>query len=310
MKTHIIIHVLPFEIDRFEHQMFELHKNSAYLSKDDEVTIDATLNVNDLLVDWSKSKISKEYFIDRFNKLQEVCGWAISIFDVSANNECLGVDDKRRNSIRKYHSTCDNFIYLDNDMMYPNTTLKYMMDAAKMVKNKYYILSPQLPKLWEPSWDVLVNDAYINCPFQDSTCKEYTTDQFEVFTRDYGELEAVPINTFKMGGGWFNMISSNLLAYTDIPDSFGPYGLDDTFVIDACKIMKSVNIDVQQYVLKNLVVTQGYQYELHRVYLNHIEFNIKQKQIFAAAAEKSYGEEIQKFIEKVKNDIVHNSNKK
>lgn len=304
MKTHIIIHVLPFEIDRFEHQMFELHKNSAYLDKTDSIVIDATLNLNDLLVDWSKSRIEKEYFIDRFIAVKEVCKWATIHFDWDNQNKCLGVDDKRRNSIRKYHATCDNFIFLDNDMFYPTTTLKYMLEAAELAKSKYYIVSPQLPKLWEPSWDVLVNENYINLPFEDSTCEKYTTDQFDIFTSDFGEISIVPINTFKMGGGWFNLISSNLLAYTDIPDSFGPYGLDDTFIVDACKIMKNANMDVQQYVIKNLVVTQSYMYELHRVYLNHISFNIKQKQIFAAKAQESYQSEINKFIEKVKNDII------
>ncbi len=303
MKTHIVIHILPFEINRFEHQCFELRKNSAYLTDEDKVVIDATLNVNDLLVDWNKSKIHKQYFIDRFNKLKLVCDWAEeTLFDVSENNECLGVNDKRRTAIRKYASSCDNFLYLDNDMFYPNTSLKYMMNAAKLIKNKYYILSPQLPKLWEPSWDVLVNDTYINTKFEDSTCERYTTDQFEIFTRDYGDIALTPIDTFKMGGGWFNLISSNLLKFTDIPDEIGAYGLDDTFVIDACKIMKNLNIDVQQYALKNLVVTQSYQYELHHVYLDHISFNIKQKQIFAADAQKSYQHEINKFVERCKND--------
>lgn len=310
MKTHIIIHVLPFEIDRFEHQMFELRKNGKYLDTDDEVVIDATLNVNDLLVDWSKSKISKDYFVDRFNDLKKIADWTIHHFDVDSEGKCLGVDDKRRNSIRKYHEECDNFIYLDNDMFYPNTTLKYIMDAAKLVKNKFYIISPQLPKLWEPSWDVLVNDAYINLKFEDSTCERYTTDQFDIYTKDFGEIEIKPIPTFKMGGGWFNMLSANLLAYTDIPDSFGPYGLDDTFVIDACGIMKSLNVDVQQYVMKNLVVTQSYMFELHRMYLNHISFNINKKQEFAANAAKYYNQEIQKFIERCKNDFIHNPNKK
>ena len=310
MKTHIVIHVLPFEIDRFEHQMFELKKNAAHLTDGDEVVIDATLNVNDLLVNWKDSKIHRQYFIDRFYNIKQLCNWATTYFNISANNECLGVDDKRRTAIRKYASSCDNFLYLDNDMFYPNTALKYMMDAATFINNKYYILSPQLPKLWEPSWDVLVNDNYINKKFEDSTCEKYTTDQFEIFTRDYGDIALVPIDTFKMGGGWFNMISSNLLAYTDIPDSFGPYGLDDTFVVDACKIMKSAGMDVQQYVLKNLVVTQSYQYELHRVYLDHISFNIKQKQIFAANAQQYYGQEITTFQKKIQNDILHNSNKK
>ena len=297
MKTHIIIHLLPFEIDRFEHQMFELHKNSKYLNKDDEIVIDATLDINDLLIDWSKSKIDKQYFIDRFEKLKIVNEkWATILFDVDSDNKCLGVDDKRRTAIRKYASSCDNFIYLDNDMFYPNTTLKYMIDAAKIIKNKYYIISPQSTMLWDNSWDLLVNESYNHLSHEDL----YFTDQFEVFTKDYGEIEVVPINTFKMGGGWFNMLSSNLLAYTDIPDSFGPYGLDDTFVVDACKIMKRCGMDVQQYIMKNLVATQSYTFELHHVYLNHISFNLYKNREFAANAAKSYQQEIAKFTEKCK----------
>ena len=306
MKTHIIIHVLPFEIDRFEHQMFELRKNSYFLRKSDKVVIDATLNVNDLLVDWNNSKIGKQYFIDRFEKLKDIANWATLYFDVSSNNECLGVDDKRRQAIRKYAGSCDNFLYLDNDMFYPNPTLAYMMQTASTIANKYYIISPQSTMLWDASWDVLVNESYSHLKHEDL----YVTDQFDVFIKDYGDIEVVPINTFKMGGGWFNMLSSNLLAYTDIPDSFGPYGLDDTFVIDACKIMKGAGVDVQQYVIKNLVVTQSYMFELHKTYLNHISFNINQKQIFAANAAKSYQQEINKFTEKCKNDLIHNTDKK
>lgn len=308
MKTHIIIHVLPFEIDRFEHQMFELHKNGAFLEKKNEVVIDATLNVNDLLVDWNKSQINKQYFIDRFEKLKEVSKWATLYFDVSSNNECLGVDDKRRQSIRKYAGSCDNFIYLDNDMFYPNPTLAYMINAANTIKykNKYYIISPQSTMLWDASWNVLVNENYLNVKHEDL----HSMDPFEVFVKDYGEVEVLPINTFKMGGGWFNMLSSNLLSYTDIPDSFGPYGLDDTFVIDACKIMKNCGMDVQQYIMKNLVVTQSYVYELHHIYLNHISFNINKKQEFASNAAKSYQQEINKFIQKCQNDIIHNTNQK
>jgi hypothetical protein len=285
--------------------MFELHKNSKYLEKDDKIVIDATLNINDLIIDWSKSKIDKHYFIDRFEKSKIVNDkWATILFDVDSDNKCLGVDDKRRTAIRKYASSCDNFIYLDNDMFYPNTTLKYMIESAKIIEKEkdYYIISPQSTMLWDASWDVLVNESYRHLKHEDLYC----TDQFEVFTRDYGDIEVVPIDTFKMGGGWFNMLSSKLLAYTDIPDSFGPYGLDDTFVVDACKIMKNFNMNIQQYIVKNLVVTQSYMFELHHVYLNHISFNLYKNKEFAANAAKSYQQEIIKFSEKCKSQHIIN----
>ena len=307
MKTRIIIHVLPFEIDRFEHQLFELRKNSKFLDKDDHVIIDATLNVNDLTVHWDQSKLDKQYFIDRFNTMKDVCSWTETYFDVNSDNTCLGINDKRRTSIRNHASTCDNFIYLDNDMFYPNTTLKYVMDTAKSVKNKYYVVSPQTGKMWDNSWDMLANDYYKK--LQETNLRNI--DPFEVYTMDYGEIEAEALNTFKMGGGWFNMLSSNLLTYIGVPDSFGPYGVDDTFMMDACKIMKGFGYDVCQYIVKNLVATQCYKYEsLVNVYKGYVSFNIHRKQEFAANAMQSYQQEINNFIERCKNDIIHNTNQK
>ena len=57
MKTHIIIHVLPFEIDRFEHQMFELRKNGHYLDKGDEVVIISDILLRDKLINAVQMRI-------------------------------------------------------------------------------------------------------------------------------------------------------------------------------------------------------------------------------------------------------------
>ena len=63
-------------------------------------------------------------------------------------------------------------------------------------------------------------------------------------------------NSFKWAGGWFNCISANLLKLTGIPNSFVGYGPDDTFVMRCCSYLKQKNIDVQQYILSELVVCE------------------------------------------------------
>lgn len=304
MKTHIIIHVLPYEIDRFEGQIVELHKNSKYLSKEDEIVIDATLNLNDLIIDWNKSKMDKQYFIDRFENMKSACKWATIYFDVDNTGQCLGVDDKRRNSIKKYATSCDNFIYLDCDIWFPTTTLKYMVDAVKLIKNKYYIISPQIPMLWDSSWDVLSNELY-KPHWRDDL---RSIDHFDVFTQDYGQIEIVPMDTFKFGGGWFNMFSPRLLTYVGVPESFGPYGLDDLYIMQCCEIMKTLNVDVQQYLMRNLVVTQSFSYDTRMVYSPYLSFNINKVTEFINNAKKSYQQEINKFAERCRNDIIQRTN--
>lgn len=307
MKTHVIIHVLPHEIDKFEHQIFELYKCSFLMDKTDRLVVDATLNVNTTLFDWDKCSINKSFFVERFNNLKSVCSqYATAYFDVNEDGTCLGINDKRRNSIRKYSSECDNFIYLDCDVFYPVTILRFMFAAAKLIKSEYYIISPQTAKLWDQSWDILVNDTFQNINYNDLE----KMNLFQLFVKDFGNIEVIPIPTFKFGGGWFNMLSSKLLKYIDIPDSLGPYGLDDTFIMTGCKIMRELKLDVQQYVLKNIVVSQTYMHEMQQPYLKRISFDKTKRSEFVNNAEKSIKTEITNFIERCKYDVLHNSEQK
>ena len=156
MVTQVIIHLMPYEIDWFEWQAKQLKIGSCYI--EDKVIIDVTLNLN--LVNWDNSQISKQYFIDKFNQINQYFDWCETIFEINDNNTCLGIDDKRRTSIRNY--TPDNFIYLDCDLIFKPETLALLINGAKQIKDDYYIISPQTPKLWDWTWDVLVNNTYLN----------------------------------------------------------------------------------------------------------------------------------------------------
>ena len=70
MLTQIVIHLMPYELDHFEWQSKQFKLGSSFLSKDDKILIDATLNFN--LVNWDESKLSKEFFIDKFNQIKEL----------------------------------------------------------------------------------------------------------------------------------------------------------------------------------------------------------------------------------------------
>ena len=98
MITQIIIHLLPHEIDWFEWQAKQLKIGSVYI--EDKVVIDVTLNLN--LTNWDESHIPKQYFIDKFNQIKQYFDWCETLFEINQDNTCLGIDDKRRNSIRKW----------------------------------------------------------------------------------------------------------------------------------------------------------------------------------------------------------------
>lgn len=287
MTTQIIIHLLPHEIDWFEWQAKQLKIGSCYI--EDKIIVDVTLNLN--LIDWNNSQISKQYFIDKLYQIERLFDWCETIFEVDENNKCLGIDDKRRNSIRKYNP--DNFVYLDCDVIFKPETLALLINSAKTVNNDYYIISPQTPKLWDSTWDTLVNKVYLNEQYG----FEKTIDPYSILNTDYGNIFLSPINTFKFGGGWFNLLSNKLLKLTDIPDSFGPYGVDDTYVMICCDIMKQKGYQVQQYILEGIVVTENIKYRWNS-YQNYLYLINKQDE-FRKQAENNLNIELQKFINKI-----------
>ena len=77
MKTQIVVHLLPHELDYFEWQTKQFKIGSDYIDKNDKVIIDVTLNLN--LVNWEESKLSKEFFIDKFNQIKLIWDYNIII---------------------------------------------------------------------------------------------------------------------------------------------------------------------------------------------------------------------------------------
>jgi len=286
MTTQIVLHLLPQEIDWFEWQSKQFKLGSYYIS--DEVIIDVTLNLN--LVDWNQSQLPKQFFIDKFNQIKTLWDWDQPQFIIDEENKCLGCDDKRRESIRS--TTADNILYLDSDLLFKPELLSYMIESAKLVEQEYYIISPQTVRMWDESWDVITNQQYLSTPANMETY--YANDPFEIIMHEHSDVNLKPINQFKFGGGWFNLLSTKLLKLTDIPDSFGPYGIDDLYVMICCDILKQKGHDVQQYVLENTAVIENFKYRWNP-YKNYL-YLINRQDEFRHQAESNLNLEIQNFI--------------
>jgi len=291
MITQIVIHLLPQEIDWFEWQVKQLKQGSYYLEEDDKVIIDVTLNLN--LVDWNQSQLPKQFFIDKFLQLEKICDWCETQFIVDEENKCLGCDDKRREAIRL--TIADNILYLDSDLIFRPESLKYMMDASKIIPSEYYIISPQTVRMWDSSWDILTHKNHLSTP---ATMENYyNNDPFKIISDNVESINITPIDQFKFGGGWFNLLSTKLLKLTDIPDSFGPYGIDDLYVMICCDVMKQKQYNVQQYVLEGIVVIENFKYRWNP-YKDYLYLINKQDE-FRTQAELNLKSEINNFLNRI-----------
>jgi hypothetical protein len=288
---------LPYEIDELENTLTQLRRASYYIDqKNIEWVVDVTMSVSSDLVNWKKSSLPKSYFEDKLLKLSGQQDWGVKYFKTSeVINGCVS---QRRASLLQ-HEDADYFIWLDTDIIFEERTLSYIQNAIKTVSSQtpYSVITPEIVKVWDNTWDCLVNEQFLDKPLN----YQKTNDPYKD-SGVKGDVTIEPvINGFqgqprmKFGGGWFTCISGKLLRRIGVPESFGHYGYEDTFVMWASeKLIQLKNEDIKQFKLKNLVVCENYKYRSNYHYLNNISAYDKREE-YKQIAHSHFQEELDKI---------------
>jgi hypothetical protein len=292
MRTLISIFALPEEIDDLERTLIQLKQASKYLDNTDQVLIDVSLGLSDYLTDWNKSILPKKFFHSKFIQLKEYTNWcAESNFNIS--EEILGCVSQRRISSKKYE--VDNIIWLDTDIIFSPATLIYTLNSAKSLSDRginKYVITPEIVRIWDGTWDCLVNENFID--------KEYGYERKNdpyIDATIYGDVSLEEVNSklinqpaLKFAGGWFTCLSKEILNAIPVPESFGHYGLEDTYITWADMPYSTIN----QFKLKNIVVCEDYKYRNKDHYLEVIS-KINRKDEFLSKARQNFQIELDKI---------------
>ena len=296
MRIVISIFCLPYEIDELETTLNQLRKASYYLSGKNEWVLNVTLSLSNQLVNWKKSSIPKQYFVDKFMKLSAHTDWCMKTFRIS--DDIKGCVSQRRFTTLEY-TDADFFIWLDTDIIFDERTLAYFETILPIVSQQtnYSIVTPEIVRIWDNTWDCLVNHQFLDKPFG----YQKSNDPF-VDSGIKGEvgLESVSASIpnqprFKFAGGWMTCLSGDLVRRIGVPESFGHYGYEDTFIMwGAEKLMKTTDINIQQFKIKNLVVCENYKYRNNSHYINNISAFDKREE-YKQIAESKFNEELNKL---------------
>ena len=235
----LIIHTFPHELDNYARVLGLLELSDDYKS----VQIKSVLNINEKLITKANT-IQNE--IEKYKKISKKNNIISQV-----SKKYLGVCDFRRDCISDA-SVEDLLIFIDCDLYFKKELLSNMIKHSFELKKEYayFVITPEVVKLWDSSWDVIVNNKFQNKKI--GYCN--TINIKDIITEDYGVSKLVPINKFKWAGGWFTCISAKLAKYIGIPKKFEGYGHDDTFMMYCCEYMKNKKIKVQQFKIENNVV--------------------------------------------------------
>ena len=256
-KTLVVTHVMPLELEMFERFITYYKEGFKYLDPNvDDVTMYVTLNLNPKLTDWDKSELKPQWFIDKFT--QSMSGIK-SHLQIIVDESVWGTTQQKRDvSFLDY----DYFIFVDPDISVHEQQLKLQIMAAEQISSEsdLFILSPNIPKWWDTSWDTLVHPNNINDELGKFRLKQTFID---TFIQNPNEMEIRRTNQFKFGCGMHTLYSKKFWETFRIPEEFGGYGSEDTFGMIASTESVKFGIDVRQYVLDGLYITEDKD-ETHR----------------------------------------------
>lgn len=278
-KSKILIQIFPMlkEIDYLERTLLLLKQNSLFIDREKyHLILDVTLPTSDYLINWEKSVLKKDYFINRLKNFEKYyLGWCDE-YSLTTDDNVKGLLDWFSNTVNKY-SDLDATIIIEPDVVFGPYTLSLYLESNLQAKNisPNYIITAEYVKMWDNSWDVIVNSTYLNEPFNFRNTNDAIIDTYHL--KNNGEVSIKPLiynnqKYFKFGGGWFTLYSKPLLDTIDFPKELKGYGGFDNYVMSFCYHMPHL---VTQYKIENLVITDKHNYTEY--YDNYI-YSIDRKQ--------------------------------
>jgi hypothetical protein len=248
MNIKITYHVMPWEIDYALLTFTQLKKSKYHLPDNVTITIDSALNLSSYLIDWNESQLPKEFFIEKYNQLLPLLKDYNHNSKIYEGDELYGHLDLQRDSIS---SEIDYYMSICPDIYFGEYTLAYLIKSLEHIEDKYFVLTPQIPRMWDNTWDILTNEKYINHPneFWDSI------DIFDIAQDIYPEPTLSSLGNNVKWAGWFDIYSKSFFEQLTLiqPDWHG-YGAWDLYGMNVTYAFKHLGGKFNQYILKNQVI--------------------------------------------------------
>jgi hypothetical protein len=241
---------MPWEIDYALLSFTQLKKSKYYLPEYINITIYSVLNLSSYLINWDKSKLPKEFFIEKYNQLSLLLKDYTHNIKIYDGDKLYGHLDLQRDCIS---SEIDHYINICPDMYFSEHLLTLLIESTKQIKTKYFVITPEIYKLWDDTWDVITDKDYIDVPYNN-------WDQVDVFDirnnlkNSQKEIFLDPSPSSKWAG-WFDLYNKEMLEeLCPIQDDWEGYGPHDWYSLIITEHVKSKGVDFQQYILRGQTI--------------------------------------------------------
>jgi hypothetical protein len=240
---------MPYEIDYALLSYAQLKKSRYHIPDDVEIEIDTVMNCSNYLIDWDKTRLPKEFFTQKFNDLE------ILLKDYKVNSkiyegdECYGLLDMQRDS----YCDADYYINITPDMYFSEHLLALMIESTKVIKNKYYVVTPEIHKMWDHTWDEITNQRYMDVPYAEWN----STDVYDIrhhMKTDDAEVRLEPTQRSKWAW-WLDLYNKAFYEdFAPVQDDWFGYGPWDWWSLMLTEHAKEKGVDFQEYILRGQTI--------------------------------------------------------
>jgi hypothetical protein len=138
-------------------------------------------------------------------------------------------------------------------MYFSEHLLSLLIQSSQQIHNKYFVVTPEISKLWDFTWDEITNEKYQSIPYDQWN----EVDVFSIrndLKLNSTEISLAPTSRHKWAG-WFDLYNKQMWEeLCPVQEDWKGYGPHDWYSLILTEHLKSKGIDFQQYVLRGQTI--------------------------------------------------------
>jgi len=250
MNVKLTMHLMPWEIDNALLTFTQLKKSYYHLPEDANVTIETVLNLSSKFVDWNESKLPKEFFIAKYDDLSLLLSDYNHIKRIYDGDEIYGFLNLQKESIS---DEVDYYVGVCPDMYFSEHLLALLIESTRVIKSEYFVVTPQIYKKWDNTWDEITDENYLSVPYSDWDKADVYKTIHEIESNQ-NEMSLVPVNKSKWAW-WFDLYNKKFYEeLCPVQSDWQGYGPWDWYSMMLSEKALNAGVNFQQYLLKGQTI--------------------------------------------------------
>lgn len=246
----ILTHLMPWEIDNCLILFDTLGRARKFTNQ--IYKVDVALNLSSYHINWEESKIDKDFFKEKMHYYAKILdGFDEVNVTIYEGEDNYGHLDLQKAVIKPEN---DYYICITPDQLFHPSMLYYFENAIDLIPEKYFLITAEIPKLWDPSWDIISNNQFNYIPYENNWYNFLSINRYDALhIPETHEIQLTKLNRFKFAG-WLDLYNKNFYEQlVPVPEDWVGYGQWDLYSMLILDYLKTKNfpIEVAQYKLEN-----------------------------------------------------------